>query len=116
MVKITTDWKVKLNPEASDQVRKAVKAGLTDTITEIAGDAIKQSPILTGNNRRSIRFEVGPGAEVAKEENTGAVYSTSGYGGYLETGTVKMSAQPYMKPALDRNAKKLPEHIRRYMP
>ena len=48
-------------------------------------------------------YEVGPGGQVAKEELSGAVWSTSGYGGYLETGTRFMSAKPYFKPALDRN-------------
>jgi len=30
----------------------------------------------------------------------------------LETGTVRMAAQPYMKPALDMNIHKLPEGIK----
>jgi len=57
-------------------------------------------------------FEVGPGGEVAKKKLEGAVYSTSGYGGILETGSRFMSARPYFKPALDRNIKKLPEGIK----
>jgi len=47
-------------------------------------------------------FEVGPGGEVARNEGEAAIYSTSGYGGYLETGTVKMPARPYFKVALDK--------------
>ncbi len=94
---------------------KASRKGLVETVTDIANDAIKGSPVLTGNNRRSIKFEVGPGGEVAKGELEGAVYSTSGYGGFLETGTVKMAAQPYIKPALDKNVKKLPKNIKANM-
>jgi len=79
-VKFITNLKTK---EAQSKVEKATKQGLTDIITDIAGDTIKGSPFNTGNNRRSIMFEVGPGKEVAKKEGEGAVYSTSGYGGFL---------------------------------
>ncbi len=112
-MKITTDFTVHLKEkEVLAKVKKATKEALKDVVTDIAADAIKLSPILTGNNRRSIKFEVGPGGEVAKNEGEGAVYSTSGYGGYLETGTVKMSAKPYFKPALDMNIKKLSKNIK----
>ena len=112
-MKITTSWKLNLKTkEATDQVKKAAAEALKDVVADIAGDSIKGSPVLTGNNRRSIKFEVGSHGEVAKGELEGAVYSTSGYGGFLETGTVRMAARPYMKPALDRNIKKLPKEIR----
>lgn len=98
--------------EAQGKVQNATKKGLRNVVVDIANDAIKGSPKLTGNNARSIKYEVGPGGEVAKGELEAAVYSTSGYGGYLETGTMKMGARPYFKPALDRNIKKLPEGIK----
>ena len=112
-MKITTSWKVNLKSrEATDKVKKAAKESLRDVVADIAGDSIKGSPVLTGNNRRSIKFETGPHGEVAKKELEAAVYSTSGYGGFLETGTKRMSARPYMKPALDRNIKNLPQGIK----
>jgi len=115
-MKITTDWKLNLKTkEVEDKVDKATKQGLTDSVTDIANDAIQGSPVDTGNNRRSIKFEVGPGAEIAKNEGEGAVYSTSGYGGFLETGTVKRRAFPYFKPALDRNIKNLPNFIKGHL-
>ncbi len=115
-MKITTDWIVNIKvKEVQDKVKKANQQGLKDTVVDIANDAIKGSPVLTGNNRRSIKFEVGPGGEVAKKEGEGAVYSTSGYGGFLETGTVKMPAQPYFKPALDKNIKNLPKNIKGHL-
>jgi len=98
--------------EGQKRVNQAIKTGIKKVVTDIANDAIKLSPVLTGNNRRSIRYEVGPNGEVAKGELEGAVYSTSGYGGYLETGTVNMAAQPYFKPALDMNIHKLPREIK----
>ena len=60
----------------------------------IAKLSIEDSPYLTGNNRRSIQWEV--------DGLSGSIFSTSGYGGILETGSRFMSARPYMKPALDR--------------
>ncbi|KKM04011.1 hypothetical protein LCGC14_1768590 [marine sediment metagenome] len=88
MAQITVDLKLNLKTkEATEQVHKAARKALVDVITDIAKDAIQGSPFLTGHNRRSIKYEVGPGAPVAKGELEGAVYSTSGYGGYLETGT-----------------------------
>ena len=100
--------------EVIDKVNKATKKAIKDVVVDIANDVINIHPwkTRTGNNSRSIKYEVGPGGEVAKGELEGAVYSTSGYGGYLETGTAKMPAFPYFKPALDRNIRKLPEGIK----
>lgn len=112
-MKITSDVIVNLKvKEVQQKVKTATKRALKDVVVDIAQDAIKGSPVETGNNRRSIMFEVGPGGEVSKKDTEAAVFSTSGYGGYLETGTVKMAARPYMKPALDRHIKKLPGEIR----
>ncbi len=112
-MRITSKFTVNLkNKEVQSKVNRASQKSLGNVVVAIANDAIKGSPWLTGNNARNIKFEVGPGGEVAKKELEGAVYSTSGYGGYLDTGTVNMAAQPYFKPALDRNIKKLPEGIK----
>ena len=115
-MKISTSFIVNLKTkEVEDKVKKASEQGLKDVVADIANEAIKESPKLTGNNMRSIVFELGPGKEVAKNELEGAVYSTSGYGGFLETGTVSMPARPYFKPALDMNIKNLPDFIKRHL-
>lgn len=128
-MKITTDFKVNLkNKEVQGKVIKASRASLVNVVVAIANDAIKGSPIITGHNRRSIAYKVGNKAvrkgsprgdekpfsnwQPQLTELQGAIYSTSGYGGYLETGTRFMAAQPYFKPALDKNIKKLPEGIK----
>ncbi len=90
--------------EVLAEVKGATEGALKKVIVDIANDVIHGSPVLTGNNRRSIQYEAG-GLEAS-------VFSTSGYGGYLETGTVKMPARPYFKPALDRHIKELPEAIK----
>ena len=112
-MKISSKFEVNLkNKEVQAKVNSATKRSLLNVVVAIARDAIRGSPILTGNNRRSIKFEVGPGKPVAMRELEGAIYSTSGYGGFLETGTRFMAAQPYFKPALDRHIKELPEGIK----
>lgn len=100
-INIRTNLKTK---EAGAEIQKIAGKGLKQVVIDIAADSIKPpSPIDTGNNRRSITFEA-KGLE-------GAVFSTSGYGGFLETGTRKMAARPYMKPALDKNIGKLGDYI-----
>ena len=91
-------------PEVKKKINNAAEKSLKNVVIDIAGDVIKGSPKLTGNNARSIDYEA--------KGLSGSVYSTSGYGGYLKTGTSKMAAQPYFKPALDKNIHKLPEGIK----
>ena len=114
--------------EVQKKVNRATQLAIRDTVVAIHGDAIKNAKAvgawLTGHNARSIVSEVsgmgivhqGEDAEpqrvVDDSKMEGAVYSTSGYGGYIETGTVKMAARPYFKPALDKNAHKLPAGIK----
>lgn len=110
-------------------VNKATQLAMRDTVVEVQADSVKGSPWKTGNNARSLAGEVsGMGVIVAGEgakpervvddsKIEGAVYSTSGYGGYLETGTAKMGARPYIKPAQDRHftAEKFAEKVKGYL-
>ena len=103
--------------EVIDAVEKAANEGLADTVAAIAGDAVKLAKKVTSNNARSIKFEVGPGKEIAKSALEGAIYSTSGYGGYQETGlrNKKYTFKPYLKPALDMHIKDLPKNIKAHL-
>jgi len=105
--KVITNLKI---PEVQRKVESASEKALKDVVTDIANDTIKGSPIDTGNNRRSIDYEA--------KGSSGSVFSTSGYGGWLEVGTHKkdrswkMPPRPYFKPALDRHIKELPAGIK----
>jgi len=131
-MKITTKWLVNLKiPEVEDKVEKAVQKGLVDSVTDITNDAIQLCVVDTGHNRRSIAYKVDKkavrkgrpkGDEKPFEEGEpdtgtleGAIYSTSGYGGYLETGTARMEPRPYIKPAFDMNKKNLPNNIKGHL-
>lgn len=109
--------------EVISLVHKAGQKGLRDTVVSITHDAVQGSPVLTGHNRRSMAAEVSGMGTVARGEDSeserivddskiqGAVYSTSGYGGFLEVGTSRMPARPYIKPAYDRHIGELPGNI-----
>ncbi len=124
-MKIGVEVFVNMNTkQVAKNVTESTRLGLRDTVVAIHNDAVRLSPVLTGHNRRSIASEVsgmgvviqGADAETQKivddSKLEGAVYSTSGYGGYLETGTSKMGAQPYFKPALDKNVRGLGKAIK----
>jgi len=100
-ISVTTDLKI---PEVQKIVKEASEKALKDIVIDTANDVIKESPILSGTNKRSIKYET--------KELGGVVYSTSGYGGFLEIGTYKMRARPYFKPAFDKHFKDLPERIK----
>jgi len=93
-ISVSIAWDSKLQ-ETGEKVRDAAEMAIKDTVLEIENTAKQLSPVLTGNNMRSI--------ESSADGLEGKVYSTSGYGGYLELGTSKMPAQPYFKPALEEN-------------
>jgi len=125
-VKMTVEVELNLDIEkVTKEVLDANREAMRDTVVAVTNESVKLSPWLTGNNRRSIASEVSGMGKVAGEGSAerivddskieGAVYSTSGYGGYLETGTVKMAARPYFKPALDMNftQEKFTERVKR---
>lgn len=62
----------------------------------------------TGTNRRSIDSAVTDTPEGPQAQ----LFTTSGYGGYLEVGTSKMPAQPYLNPAFDAHIGELPQRVK----
>ena len=121
--------------EVTRQVIEASRLAMRDTVVEVWHDAVAQAPPTyktpwtTGHNRRSIVGEVSgmgvveAGADAEPEKSVddskieGAVYSTSGYGGFLEVGTSRMPARPYFKPAVDKNfsAERFTEKVKGYL-
>ena len=74
-----------------DAVDESIHDWLLRVTAEIEDTAKELSPYQYGTNMRSITREV--------KKKSARVYSTSGYGGYLETGTKRMAARPYIWPA-----------------
>ena len=103
---------------AKAKVKKAGGKALLKVVTKMAEQAKTPwptgTPYLTGNNSRSLDFD-------CDQANLRAsLYSTSGYGGYLEVGYTMpngkvIAPRPYMKPALDRYFPKFGEYMREYL-
>ena len=90
-------------PKVMGLVNDAAEEGLRDTVVETAADVVEGSRVKTGHNRRSIDYWV--------RKLRAKIFSTSGYGGYLEVGTSKMAGIPYFRPAADRHFKNLIPNI-----
>lgn len=76
-----------LEPRVSQVVRK--------TLLDIQGDAQIMAPVDTGHLESSITMEMTGTTE-------GQVGPEANYGRYVEEGTWKMAAQPYLTPAAER--------------
>jgi HK97 gp10 family phage protein len=71
------------------------RAAVKSTADAIANDARARAPVATGFLRGSIHADT---VEAGKE----AVVSVdASYGAYVEYGTYKMAAQPYLAPAVE---------------
>lgn len=86
----------------------AIEAGLKEAfLLDVLPLAVFMSPRKTGTNRRSIKFEV--------EGKTAEIWTESGYGGYLEVGTARMPARPYLRPAVEIHKKTIAKAITRHL-
>ena len=102
-------FKFRPNPAAIAKLNGALFRALDETLDfDILPDAVDGSPHITGNNARSIRTET----EEVSGRVEGSIFTQSGYGGYLEVGTSKMAARPYLFPAVERHASKIFERMR----
>lgn len=121
---------LRLNEGTKTQLRADIFKAVQDVfLNDIKNDAIANSPVTaegmqlnlqkrpngkltdiggTGTNSRSIDSET-----VETEKGPQAtLFTQSGYGGYLETGTSKMRAQPYLWPAFRKFQKKITDTVR----
>jgi HK97 gp10 family phage protein len=114
--------------EAQAQIERAVLRAVTETFElDIKARAKELSPVSpewpsipeargekridTGENRRSIDTEV-----TLEGHNVKAViFTQSGHGGYLEIGTSRMPARPYINPAVTEFVKKIPTRVRAFI-
>jgi hypothetical protein len=92
------DMEIKLDvdfAQVSAGCRDALAEAIVQTVEcDIKPLAVELSPWLTGTNRRSIETDW----QTTGNRITMQLFTTSGYGGYLEAGTRKMAARPYLYP------------------
>ncbi|KKN50676.1 hypothetical protein LCGC14_0630250 [marine sediment metagenome] len=103
-LKVTTTFGKGVKGKFLDAIERGFQRGM---LLEVLPDAVKNSPFEFGNNRRSINFEL----KRTSDGIEGSIFSQSGYGGYLEVGTSKMPARPYLRPAVEKNREKILEEI-----
>jgi HK97 gp10 family phage protein len=81
--------------KAIQGMEQAVSLALEASALLVEGQAKALTPVDTGNLRNSITHEV-----EGKEAKVGTNVE---YAPFVELGTVKMAAQPYLNPALEMN-------------
>lgn len=74
----------------------AVKTVVKKNGSRLQSRAQDNAPVDTGALKRGIGLEIEDGGMTAVSE------ATEHYAGYVEYGTRKMQAKPYMKPAFDK--------------
>lgn len=81
--------------KAIESIEDAISLALEASALVVEGSAQNLAPVDTGNLRNSITHEV-----EGKEARVGTNVE---YAPFVELGTVKMAAQPYLNPALEQN-------------
>lgn len=102
---------------ADDLIRKLEKAGKLDAIKQVVkadggtlqARAQRYCPVDTRTLKRSIDLEISDMGLTA----TSAAHTN--YAAYVEYGTRKMEAQPYMKPAYEQTVEEFKAHIKKAM-
>ncbi|KQN99696.1 hypothetical protein ASF21_12880 [Arthrobacter sp. Leaf234] len=88
-------WKLSADiARAAAQAAPRARLVVAKTARDIEADAKQLAPVDTGNLQGSI------GSDINGLEAT--IGPTASYGIYLELGTTRMAAQPFMGPAADR--------------
>ncbi|PZR55226.1 hypothetical protein DNL40_02325 [Xylanimonas oleitrophica] len=86
--------------QAGQKAGPIVELVVRKATLDVERDAKTGVPVDTGNLRATISSDV----QATAGSVSGEVGPTANYGLFVELGTSKMAPQPYMGPALDRNA------------
>lgn len=92
----------------AEQIRNALESTIVRILNE-CGELLEAYakdivPVDTGNLRASIQYII----DVAeKSVYIGVSFSDADYAHYVELGTYKMAAQPYLKPAVVNNVSQI---------
>lgn len=87
--------------EAGSATRAAAEKAVSEEANATRDDARRLAPVKTGELRRSIRAEA--------EGLTGDVKARARHATFVEHGTYRDKAQPFMRPAADRARLRLPK-------
>jgi hypothetical protein len=102
--------------EANDFILQAVFEAIQEVVGfDVVEEARGMCPVLPkatkhrepGVLRDSIQSTVRQTAKGVRAR----IFTTAGYGGWVELGTAKMSAEPYLWPAFEVHAQRIPEQV-----
>ncbi len=97
--------------QVKDKLLRAAKDGIDETTAESVTEAKRIVPVDTSTLQGSIRFDP---AQIGRNKVVGEWGSFDvDYAIYVELGTYKMRAQPYLRPTADREYPKLKGRIAR---
>lgn len=84
---------IALTPQAADLLQQLALDHLaTEVVPRVVADAQRRAPFRTGRLRRSIGSR--------RTADSVIIEATADYAAYVELGTSKMAAQPFLRPAL----------------
>ena len=97
-----------------DQYNMSVIKGMTKTMADCVVRSKRIVPVDTGTLRNSLKI-----IDFPKTASDGTVSGTWGsanvnYALWVEIGTSRANAQPYLRPSADENYPKLTQHIRSF--
>ena len=98
---MTMEW---YGDSVVSSVKNAKRGALSAAALIVEGAAVLVCPVDTGNLRSSITHEV-------VDDEEARVGTNVDYAPHLEYGTVKMAAQPYLRPSLDSNKSQIEKMI-----
>lgn len=87
----------KLENKTDEETKKLVK----ETASKIQNEAMRTVPVDTGNLKRSIMLNI------SNDGQTATVTATADYSAYVEYGTRKMTARPFMRNSAEMVAQQL---------
>lgn len=99
--------------ERAAQIAENIAKGVAEAGEIVKGEAKHLAPVSTEETRPG-----GPHGELREsitsvaEGNTAVIGTNKEYGGYVELGTYKMAAQPYLVPALKNKENEVRETIK----
>ena len=101
-----------------EKLSRALEEALEEIAEKIRDDAKSFAPVDTGSLRKSIRVEREGELQFSVVAGGGGVINPRtgrevDYAGYVEFGTSRMSPQPYMQPALEKNRDEILKIVKR---
>ena len=86
----------RVNPHLRQELGELMVPMLARLAAKVETEAKRNAPVKTGNLRRSIISSVA----IVDGVPTGVVAATAHYAGFVELGTYKMNARPFLRRAL----------------